>query len=562
MALIKISSIPQLYRNVNRWREILAILSKYGLANWVSQLGVEFAKDLFKDASGEALARLTQEARIRLALTELGPTFIKLGQVLSTRADLIGVRLAEELQTLQADAPADPAPVVRATIEAELGEPIDDLFAAFDDRPIASASIGQCHAARLKTGEEVVVKVQHPGIENKIRVDLDILMGLAQLANKLPDFANYRPAATVAEFQRTLLRELDFGREERNMQQFRANFSEQSWVRIPRPYPELTTSRVLTMERLEGIKLTDRQALSLRSIDLVAVARRCADLYMEMIFNDGFYHADPHPGNLMIVDGDVVGLLDYGMVGRVDEQLQEDFEEMLLAIGNRDAAHLTSLITRIGQTPANLDRAALSLDVADFVSHYTSQRMDEFDLSGALNEMVEMIRRYHIMLPARVAMLIKLLVMLEGTSRLMQPRFNLIEIMAPYQRRMAWRRLSPARQARKFRRFYSEIEHLANVLPRGIVDMVQQMQSGKFDVHLHHRALEPSVNRLVYGMLASALFLGSSLLLSSNVPPLVRGLPLVEGLSLLGLAGCTMGILLGLRLIRAINKSGHLDRRG
>lgn len=561
MALIKISTIPQLYRNVNRWREILSILSKYGLANWVSQLGVDFAKDLFKDPTGELLARHTQEARIRLALTELGPTFIKLGQVLSTRADLIGVRLADELQQLQAAAPADPPAVVRATVESELGESIENLFDEFNDAAVASASIGQVHTARLKTGEDVVIKVRHPGIENKIRVDLDILLGLAQLANRLPDFQNYRPVATVAEFQRTLLRELDFGREERNMQQFRADFAAQGWVRIPRPYPELTTSRVLTMERLEGIKLTDRGDLEQQSIDLVEVARRCANLYMEMIFNHGFYHADPHPGNLMILDGNVVGLLDYGMTGRVDEQLQEDFEDMLLAIGNRDAAHLTSLITRIGQTPPNLDRASLSLDVADFVSHYTAQRLDEFDLSGALNEMVEMIRRYQIMLPARVAMLIKVLVMLEGTSRLMQPRFNLVEIMAPYQKRMAWRRLSPARQARKFRRFYSEIEHLANVLPRGIVDMVQQMQSGKFDVHLHHRALEPSVNRLVFGMLASALFLGSSLLLSRNVPPLIRGVPLIEGLSLLGLAGCSVSIMLGLRLFRAINKSGHLDRR-
>lgn len=552
---MKISSLPQIYRNSTRMLDVGAVLGKYGLANWLSRLDFRFGRDFFKSADGEILTRYSPATRIRLALTELGPTFIKLGQVLSTRPDVVGVALAEELQQLQQDAPADPFKTVRTIIESELGQPLDEFFIEFDEQPLASASIGQVHHARLADGQDVVVKVQHAGIEQKVRVDLDILAGLADLAENIPEFKNYRPRATVAEFQRTLLRELDFGREERHMQEFAHNFAHDPRVRIPRTYPDLTTGRVLTMECLNGVKLAEHGRLMAAGVDLVETARRGAELYVEMIFTHGFYHADPHPGNLLVLDGNVIGLLDYGMVGRIDDQLREDIEEMLLAIVQRDSAMLTAVMTRIGQMPAGMDQAALSVEITDFVAHYATQRLDEFNLSSALNEMTEIIRRYQIKLPARIALLLKVLVMLEGTSRQLSPKFNLIEVIEPYQKQMIWRRLSPARQIRKFRRLYRELELLADVLPRGLIEIIEQIQSGKFDVHLDHRGLEPSVNRLVFGMLTSALFLGSSLLLSHHVPPLL------QGVSVLGALGCALSLGLGLRLLRAINKSGHLDRR-
>lgn len=553
--MVKLTALPQYLRNSTRAVEVVSILSKYGLANWVSRLDSRFADGLFKTPDGEVLANCNPETRIRLAITELGPTFIKLGQILSTRPDLVGVEVAAELSKLQADAPADGFEQVRQTIEAEMGQPLDEIFSEFDETPLASASIGQVHRARLLAGDHVVVKVQHVGIEHKIRKDLDILAALAELAEVIPEFKNYRPRETTAEFQRTLLRELDFGREERNMQEFAANFADDPRVHIPRTYPELTTGRVLTMEELEGVKLSESDELRARGADLTEMARRGAELYMEMIFTHGFYHADPHPGNILILDGAVIGLLDYGMVGRIDESLREEIEEMLVAIVDQDPVHLTSIITRIGKVPASLNTAALSVDVADYVSQYANRRLDEFRLGAALNDMTELVRRYHIMLPARVALLIKVFVMLEGTSQLLSPRFNLIEVIAPYQKKMIWRRLSPLRKVRKLRRLYRELELLAEVLPRGIVDILEQVQTGKFDVHLDHRGLEPSVNRLVFGMLASALFLGSSVLLSMHVPPLLRGT------SVFGATGCVISLLLGLRLVRAIGKSGHLDRR-
>lgn len=561
---MRISAIPHLYRNAKRWRRIIAVLSRYGLADWLSRLNVDFIKDQLKDRDGEALARHTRETRIRLALTDLGPTFIKLGQLLSTRPDLVGSELADELRQLQTEVPSDPPDVVRATVQAELGQPVEQLFSEFEDTPIASASIGQVHRARLMTGERVVVKVQHAHIEATVRDDLEVLAGLALLAEQIAEFKPYRPAATVAELSRTLRRELDFGREERNLQQFLSLLANNPTVKIPQPIVELCTSRVLTMELIEGLKLSSTAQLREAGFDLAELARRGAELYLQMIFTHGFYHADPHPGNITLLAGNVIGLLDFGMVGRIDERLREEIEGMLIAIVNRDVLMLVSIIRRVGSMPTDLDESAFTADTADFVGQYATQRISQFDLGGALNDMIGIIHRHRITLPAQVALLIKTLITLEGTAKMLSPEFSIMELMRPFHRKMVLNRLSPARKLRKLRRLYMELEHLAEVLPGRMLDILEQVQAGRFDVHLDHRGLGPSVNRLVLGMLASALFLGSSLLLSLSVPPVLFPEPTYLGmhkLSILGLLGCVTSLLVGLRLIRAIGKSGHLDRK-
>jgi ubiquinone biosynthesis protein len=560
---MKISSIPQIIRNVKRWTEIISVLSRYGLADWLSQLNIDFAKDALRNRDGEILARHTRETRIRMALTDLGPTFIKLGQLLSTRPDVVGIELADELRKLQTGVPSDPPKAVRELIAAELGESVEELFARFDDVPVASASIGQVHRATLRDGTEVVVKIQHAGIESVIREDLEVIAGLAQLAEHVPELVPYRPKSMAAEMARTLRRELDFALEERNLQQFAAQLADNTGVRVPKTYPEFCTSRVVTMEWLDGIKLSDTARLRAAAIDLAEIARRGAALYVDMIFTHGFYHADPHPGNILLLPGNVIGLLDFGMVGRIDERLREDIESMLMSIVNRDVLMLTSIIKRVGTTPAELDESALAVDVADFVGNYATQSLSHFNVGAALNEIIEIVRRHRIFLPAQVSLLIKTLVTLEGTGRMLHPDFSLLEIMQPFHRQMILRRLSPARQMRKLRRIYWEFENLLEVLPGRTLDILQQIQSGKFDVHLQHRGLEPSVNRLVLGMLASALFLGSSLLLSYEVRPVLfpdDGFLGIRNLSILGLAGSSTALLIGLRLLRAIGKSGHLDR--
>lgn len=558
-----IPSIPHLYRNLRRWTEILSVLSKYGLADWLSRTNIDFIKDRLKAADGEVLARLSTPARIRMALTELGPTFIKFGQLISTRPDLIGPELAEELTKLQTQTPHDAFEDIREVVELEQGRPLEMVFEYFEEVPMASASIGQVHAARLLDGREVVVKVRHPGIESVIETDLDILSGLAHLAERLEDFRHYQPRQIVHDMSRMMRRELDFRREMRNLIQFRAMFRKDQTVVIPQPFTKFSSERVLTMDRIRGRKLSDCAENGLTPEDLDSLARKGANLYMRMIFDEGFFHADPHPGNILLLETNQFALLDFGMVGRISEKLREEIESMLVAIVNRDVGLLVAIVRRIGKCPANLNETALNSDLAEFLGQYAVQSAANFNMAGALNDFMAIVRSYNITLPSEVSLLIKVLVTLEGTGQLLSPQFSLMEIMKPWQRLMVFKRLSPARQMRKARRFYMQIEQLADDLPQRVSNILDQVQTGRFDIHLDHRRLGPTVNRLVLGMLTSALFMGSSLMLSYKVPPLwfaERGPWGIHDLSLLGLTGCIASMMLGIRLVWAIRKSGNLDQ--
>ncbi|MCP4464447.1 MAG: AarF/ABC1/UbiB kinase family protein, partial [Planctomycetaceae bacterium] len=496
----------------------------------------------------------------------------KFGQLLSTRPDLVGVELASELAKLQAAVPADSFDKVKQIIESEQARPLEEIFLSFNPQPLASASIGQVHLAKLTDGRDVIVKVRHAGIEHSVATDLDILTGLAQMAERSEEFRPYHPKALVAEMARTIPRELDFRLELRSQTQFAKKFEHSKVVQVPEVFPEFSSEKMLTMELMQGFKLTDMTSpddLSAQlnvqghgGLDLSETARNGANLYLQMIFDDGLYHADPHPGNIMIMPDGRIGLLDYGMVGRISEQLREDIEAMLVAIVNSDVVLLVALVKRVGSCPMDLNEGELSAEVADFVAHFSMQSMSSFDMSAALNEFVSIVRKFHITLPGEAAMLIKVLIQLEGTGRLLDPQFSLMGIMKPFHRKLLMRRLSPARQARKVRRLYMQMEQLAESLPQTIGSILEQMKRGKFDVHLDHRRLGPSVNRLVLGMMTSALFLGSSLMLSREVPPLLFANSSwmgIRNLSLLGISGCIASVFLGVRLYLAIRHSGNLD---
>ncbi len=558
-----LGSIPQVYRNLRRWADILAVLSKYGLADWISRTNIDLLKNYLRAADGEALARTTTPARIRMALAELGPTFIKFGQLLSTRPDLVGAELATELQRLQNDTPQDSPATVRQTIETDQQQTLEQLFAHFDSQPIASASIGQVHRATLHDGQEVVVKVRHAGIDRKIETDLDILAGLATLASRLEDFRNYQPQRIVADMSRLMLRELDFTKEQMNLLLFRRKFARYRGLRIPEPVASHCSPRMLTMSRLDGVKLSDLAGRPNANADPGKIARRGASLYLKMIFGHGVYHADPHPGNILVLEDGAIGLLDFGQVGRISERLREDIEALLVAMVNQDSSLLVSLIQRIGNCPPDLDEDALTSDANDFVGQYSAQSAADFDVGAALNDFMSLVRNYNITLPSEASLLIKALVTLEGTGKSLAPGFSLMELMKPLQRGMVLRRLSPARQMRRMNRWYLQLERLADRLPSRLASMFEQMQRGKFDIHLDHRRLGPTVNRLVVGLMTSALFLGSALMLAYKVPPLWfagKGPWGIHDLSLLGLTGCIVSFLMGFRLLWAIRKSGNLDQ--
>lgn len=549
-----VPDLPRLVRNAGRLNEVLAILAKYGLAEGLSGVQADWLQRHLKSEDGQTLSTVPQEERIRLALTDLGPTFVKLGQILSTRADLVGPTLAEELSQLQKHTPPDDPDTVRARVEEDLGSSPETLFAHFDADAFASASIGQVHHATLRDGTRVVVKIQHAGIRERVRNDLEILRELAKLAERhSEELARFRPVALVREFERTLMGELDFRREKRNLEQFAQNFEDDDQVRFPAPHERFCSARVLTMDFLDGICVADSEALDEAGYDREELARRGADLFLQMVFRDGFYHADPHPGNLMVLDGAVIGLVDCGMVGRVDEDLADRVQDFLMAAIDKDARRLAEVVEELGEAPPDIDRDLLRADLLEYVDTYGSARIEDFDLTGALNDMMRIVRTHHIILPARVSLLIKMLVMLEGTAQHLSPSFSIVELLERYRQRAVLRRLSPQRVWRKLHRAQRDWTRLLESFPRDLTDLMARIRKGTFEVHLDHRHLDAVVNRLVVGLLTAALLLASATLLDGQVPPLVGGY------SLPGVAGMVIAVALGFRLLRAIRNSGDLS---
>lgn len=563
---MEISEIPQLVRNAGRFREVITILAKHGLADWLSGSSPDWVNRL--RGIDVDRNRHSTEQRIRIALTELGTTFIKLGQVLSTRPDLVGRTLADELASLRANTPADSSESVIAMIESELGGKVDELFAEFDSEAMASASIGQVHWAKTHCGKQVVVKVQHPGIEKRIVNDLEIMAKLAALSEQHSAYLRqFRPVETTREFQKTLMQELDFGRELRNMIRFRESFKADHGVRFPEPYLELCSRRVLTMERFDGISISDKDALQSSGYELEQVAKRGANLFVDMIFRDGFYHADPHPGNLMVLPGTgvaengkpnlekpfdascIIGVLDCGMVGRIDESLRDDFELALIASVRQDAAAITEIVARVGEVPADFDESALLRAMQEFLDDYATQSIDQFDLSGCLNKIVDVIRSHQIFLPANIAMLLKVLVMLEGTAQQLSPKFSLAELIEPYGEKALRLRYSPKKMLSRLKSTYKDWDRFFGILPKDLADILHRLKRGKFDVHLDHRRLEPIVNRLVKCILTAALFMGSASFCSYQVPPTI------SGYSILGFLGCAIAVYMGWSITRVIGRS-------
>ncbi|MAI32449.1 MAG: AarF/ABC1/UbiB kinase family protein [Rubripirellula sp.] len=550
---MEVTDLPRLVRNTARFHEVVSVAMKYGIAPWLSGIRTEWVQRHLRTTDGQQISELPEAVRVRMALTELGTTFIKLGQILSTRSDLIGPDLAAELSKLQSSTPPDPIDQVHLLIMEELGGAPDQVFQEFESVPFASASIGQVHHAVLKDGKSVVVKVQHADIEERVRNDLEILIQLAELAEHYSqDIARYRPLATAREFARTLRDELDFTREQSNLLRFKRNFRDNPMIAIPACYPQCCSRRVLTMDCLNGIELSDRTALQASDFDLAEIAKRGANMFLQMIFRDGFYHADPHPGNLMVLQNSVIGLLDCGMVGRVDEELREHIEDLLMAAIDRDSKRLQECVVELGEVPTDFDRTMLQDDLVNFVEDYGGQSIDQFDLSGSLNGMIEIVRKHHILLPSKVSLLIKMLIMLEGTAHQLSPNFNLIELLEPYRVESVKRRLSPQRAWKKLQSAQRDWTRLAETLPSDVADIMNRIRRGSFDINLEHRKLDSITNRLVLGILTAALFVGSASLWSNAVPPQIGDV------SLPGSIGCGVAIYLGFTLVRAIKKSGNL----
>src|ERR1700751_1822170 len=378
----------------------------------------------------------TPPENLRLALEELGPTFIKIGQLLSTRTDLLSPEYEAELTKLQDTAPAVPTEVVEEIVERELYTPADRAFATFEVAPLACASVGQAHTATLHDGTEVVVKVRRPNVVEDMKRDLEIIQNFAaRAARHSKTAARYDVGGLADEFVRSLRAQLDYLQEARNAERFSANFAGDPWVQIPRVFPELTTSRVITLERIRGMKITDVTALEQAGLDRRAVAERTALITAKMVFDDGFFHADPHPGNFFIEPTGRVGIVDFGMVGTLDDRLREQLGRLLSGFLRDDPGRLADALLAQGTSTGEVDRARLREDLATLLARYFGRSIGEVSLRSAIGEILEIVRLHRLKVPPDLSLLFTVLIIAEGIVAELDPEFRFAEALAPYARR-------------------------------------------------------------------------------------------------------------------------------
>lgn len=563
--MLTFSRINRNIRSIRRYRNILGILIKYGFGHVVEQLNISYYLELGRrivtlGTAPKEMERLTQPVRLRLAMEELGPTFIKLGQLLSTRADLLPREYIEEFRKLQDNVPSLPVEAVLGQIEAELGYPVNELFAELSPAPIAAASIAQVHRGRLLTGEEVVVKVRRPGIEQVMTTDLDILMGLAYLLeHHIPASRIYAPIGVVKEFRRILGREMDFSREGRTIDRFMANFCNDPTIHVPRVYWEHTGETVLTMEYIDGIKVSDLGKLRAGGYDLPTIARNGADAILKQVLIHGFFHGDPHPGNLYILQGNIVCFLDYGMVGRLDEELKYQLVDLIDAVLARDVDRILNSLLFSGQLTEEIEVQQLRRDLSEFIDDYYELPLEEIDAGKLLTEFIEILTTYHIRFPSDLMLLAKALVTIEGIGRQLDPGFNMISHIRPFMSRLIREKISPASLSRDMLRTIHGYGSLLRSLPRDLKEFINRINHNKFKIDLEHRGLErliididKSSNRLSFSLLIASLIVGSSLIMQTEKGPFIFGYPL------LGFLGYSIAGVLGLWLAVAILRSGRL----
>jgi ubiquinone biosynthesis protein len=481
-------------RHWRRYRQIADALTRHGLGFLVGTFGIErvvpFHRGLLRHPRRDE--PYTQPEHVRMALTDLGATAIKFGQILSTRSDLLSPEYSCELAKLQDAVPPVPFAELSETLSAELGRPIDETFASFDPEPLAAASIGQAHVATLDDGTEVVVKIRRPGVVEQVREDLEILKNLAAAAGRRWEAAEqYDLVALVDEFAEALLLELDYLREGRNAERLAANFADDSGLHVPRIFWETTTSRILTQERMQGLKVDDLEGLEAAGIDRKQLAMRLAGLLLKMIFEDGFYHADPHPGNFFIQSVERIRLIDFGMMGTVDDRTRQELAAVLMALSRNDIEELVEAVRSIsGTTGAGVDRTTLSADLERLVSDYGDRPLGNIPIAPVVERYLAILREHRMQLPSRFALLLKTIMMAEGLGLKLDPQFSLTSLLVPYAKKLCLEQYSPAATIRRLEKGATDAARLVEELPGDLRRVLRAIDEEGLPVRVRERGLE------------------------------------------------------------------------
>ncbi len=564
ISIRKISAIGRTYSHFNRYQKIIRILLKYGFDDLIKSLRIdqylETGLKMIKRKPMEEMEKHSRPARFRMALEELGPTFIKLGQVLSTRPDLIAPEYLKELAELQDNVPPFPYTEVEELFLSETGKKPTDLFRSFEKTPMAAASIGQAHRAQLDNGYEVVVKVQRPNLEKIIGVDLEILVYLASLMEQyLEELQGHQPSAIVEEFARSLSLEIDYTVELSNIQRFSRQFKGNKTTHVPLVYPDLSTQRILTMEYIDGIKSSKISLLKSKGYNLPLIARRGANLVMEQIFVHGFFHGDPHPGNLFILPDNVVCFLDFGMMGRLSRKDREDFTDLILSIVTNNEHRVTEGVLTITTQFGDVDQNALGRDLGDLLERYLHLPLKKLHAGKILHELLDLAQRHKLSIKPNLYLMIKALSTIEGVGLIFDPELELITLAEPYVKRVKMERLRPGRLAEEIGETGNEYLKLIQKGPEEIRTILRQLRTGNMKLAFEHRgltrlatALDRISNRIAFAIVLAAQIIGSSLIILSGIPPKWHDI------SIIGLAGFLLAGVMGFWLLVSIIRHGRM----
>jgi ubiquinone biosynthesis protein len=547
-------------RNLPRIKDIATVLMKHGFEQAAEAMGlatlIETARRMIRsEVPTEHAPTLAQ--RIRCVLQELGPTFIKLGQILSTRRDLLSEEYIEEFSKLQDSVPPMEFAKVEEVFLAELGKRPGELFAQFDAAPLAAASIGQVHRAVLKTGEEVVVKVQREGIAPAIRSDIDILYFLARKLEQaeLVDRI-YAPTEIVDEFSRSIRQELDYLREAQNINTFRTNFKTDPGVHIPRVYEEYTTSRLLCMEFIHGKKASKFTEIQ---CDPSLIARRGAQAVLQQVFHDGCFHADPHPGNILIMPENVVCFMDFGMTGRLSQKMRDSLSWLLIHLLNRDYDALARSLLDVSEPLEDVDIDALSTSLLDALDPYYGVALKHINFGNLIRSCSRLLVRYRMKLPAGYTLMMKSLVTVEGLGKKLDPEFDLTSLAKPFVQQLVIDRWQPQRIAHDLELLALDLSSFLRRTPQQVAKILNKIHHGALSVNFAHRGLGPvtntldkASNRLSFAMVIAALIVSSSLIMASSAGHAWGPV------TWLAVAGYVVAGLLGLWLAFSILRSGGL----
>jgi ubiquinone biosynthesis protein len=501
----------------DRQIQIAEVLARHGWEHLLELLGLEGLIAVERRLGGGSSRSPARD--LRLALEELGPTFSKFGQVLSTRADLLPPDFQVELSKLQDHAPAIPSDVIEEIVSRELRSTTNKAFGTFDLAPLACASIGQAHAATLNDGTEVVVKVRRPGVVEQVDQDLEIIHNLAvRVSQRWDEAASWDIVGLVEELGRTLRAEVDYLQEASNARRFATNFADDPDVQIPRVFHETTTSRVITLERLRGMKITDVAALDAAGIDRPALAERATRVVAKSVFEDGFFHGDPHPGNFFIEPSGRVGIIDFGRVGSLDEALRTQLRKLLMAFVRQDADRLTSAFLALAISTGHIDRARLREDLSGLLVKRTRKGNQKVAVGATVADVLEIVRRHGLRIPRDLALLFRVIMMEEGIAMTLDPDFELSDALASFVTADLARELSPVALARQVERFGADTAALVVDLPGELHRALEALGSGDgFEVHLRAAELRPLVsqaervgNRIAASILGAAAIDGLS----------------------------------------------------